>query len=217
MARQRSRIGEESVKAKTGRGWEEWFSLFNAWGAADKGHAPPPPARHLEEAYGLGGWWAQTVTVEHERVRGLREVGQRGDEFVATAQRTIRASPEAAYAVLTEPDHLFRWLTQGARADLRIDGPYEKRGGDRGEFLRLDPPGRIKYTWGNPDHAPGTVVEIWIHPKDEAKSLIRLEHSRLKNREGCEDQKNGWGWAPDSLRAYLETGRPIPYEEWLQR
>ncbi len=215
MARQRSRIGEESVRAKTGRGWEEWFSILDAWGAAEKGHAPT--ARHLEEAYGLGGWWAQTVTVEHERVRGLREVGQRGDEFVATVQRTIRASPEAAYAALTEPDHLSRWFTQDARADLRIGGRYENKDGDRGEYLRLDPPGRIKYTWENPDHAPGTMVEIWIDPKDEAKSLIRLEHSRLKNREEFEDLKNGWGWALDSLRSYLETGRPIPYEGWLQR
>lgn len=215
VARQRSRIGEESVKAKTGRGWEAWFSLLDGWGATEKGHALT--AKHLEEAYDLGGWWAQTVTVEYERVRGLREVGQRGDEFVATVQRTIRAPPEAAYAALTDPDHLSHWFTQDARADLRIGGRYENKDGDRGEFLRLDPPRRIRYTWENPEHAPGTMVEIWIEPKDGAKSLIRLEHSRLKNRGEFEDLKNGWGWALDSLRSYLETGRPIPYEENLER
>ncbi|MFQ5552765.1 MAG: SRPBCC domain-containing protein [Thermoplasmata archaeon] len=215
MSRQRSRIGEGSVKAKTGRGWDEWFSLLDAWGAAEEGHAPT--AKHLAEAYDLSGWWAQTITVEYERVRGLREVGQRGEEFVVTVQRTIRASPEASYAALTEPDHLSRWFTQDARADLRIGGRYENKDGDRGEFLRLDPPTRIKYTWENPDHAPGTMVEVWIEHKDEAKSLIRLEHSRLKNREEFEDLKNGWSWALDSLRSYLEKGRPIPYEEWRQR
>ncbi len=215
MAHQRSRIGEESVRAKTGRGWEAWFSLLDAWGAMEKGHAPT--AKHLEETYFLSGWWAQTVTVEYERVRGLREVGQRGEEFVAAVQRTIRASPEAAYAALTEPDHLSRWITHNARTDLRLGGRYENQDGDRGEFLRLDPPGRIKYTWENPDHAPGSIVEIWITCKDEARSLIRLEHSRLKNRAEFEDLKKGWGWALDSLRSYLETGRSIPYEERLQR
>ncbi len=215
MARQRSRIKEESVRAKTGRGREEWFSLLDAWGAMEKGHVPT--AKHLEAAYDLTGWWAQTVTVEHERVRGLREVGQRGEEFVATVRRTIRASPEAAYAALTEPDHLSRWFGQDARADLRVDGRYANKDGDRGEFLCLDRPKRIKYTWENPDHAPGSMVEIWIDPKDELKSLIRLEHSRLKSREEFEDLKSGWSWALDSLRSYLETGRPIPYEEWRQR
>ncbi|MCJ2531305.1 MAG: SRPBCC domain-containing protein [Candidatus Thermoplasmatota archaeon] len=185
VGRQRSRIGEESAKAETERGWEEWFSLLDAWGATEKGHAPT--AKHLEEAYDLSGWWAQKVTVEFERVRGLREVGQRGDEFVATVQRTIRAFPEPAYAAPTEPDHLSRWFAQDARADVRIGGRYENKDGDRGKFLRLDPPGRIKYTWENPGRAPGTMVEIWIDSKDEARSLIRLEHSRLKNREELED------------------------------
>ncbi|MCJ2532259.1 MAG: SRPBCC domain-containing protein, partial [Candidatus Thermoplasmatota archaeon] len=110
-----------------------------------------------------------------------------------------------------------RWFTQDARADLRIGGRYENKDSDQGEFLRLDPPRRIRYTWENPNHAPGTVVEIWIDPKDETNSLIRLAHSRLKNREEFEDLKMGWGWALDSLRSYLETGRPIPYEERLQR
>ncbi|MFQ5985890.1 MAG: SRPBCC domain-containing protein [Thermoplasmata archaeon] len=146
----------------------------------------------------MSGWWAQTITVEYEGVRGLREVGQRGEEFVVTVQRTIRASPEAAYAALTEPDHLSRWFTQDARTDLRVGGRYESKDGDLGEFLRLDPPGRIKYTRENPGHAPGTMVEIWIDPKNDAKSLIRLEHSLVRNREEFEDLRNGWGWALDS-------------------
>ncbi|MFQ6012760.1 MAG: SRPBCC domain-containing protein [Thermoplasmata archaeon] len=214
MTRLRSRIGGEAVQAKTGRGWEAWFAILDAWKATEKGHAST--AKHLVEAHGLSGWWAQTVTVEYERVRGLREVGQRGEEFVATVQRTIRTSPEAAYAALTEPGQLSHWFTQEARGDLRVGGRYTDKDGDRGEFLRLDPPNRVKYTWENPAHAPGTVVEIWISPKGEEKSLVRLAHSRLRNREEFEDLKQAWGRALDALRSYLETGRPIPYEEWLR-
>jgi hypothetical protein len=59
-------------------------------------------------------------------------------------------------------------------------------------------------------------VEIWISPKGEEESLIRLEHSRLRNREEFEDLKKGWQWALDSLRSYLETGRPITFEKWVQ-
>ncbi|MDX1534452.1 MAG: SRPBCC domain-containing protein, partial [Thermoplasmata archaeon] len=155
----------------------------------------------------------QTITVEYERARGLREVGQRGDEFVVTVQRTIRASPDAIYTALTDPDHLSRWFTQEAHAELKVGGRYGNKDGDQGEFLRLDPPGRIKYTWENPNHAPGSVVEIWVDPKDAVKSLVRLEHTQLKSREEFEDLRKGWGWALNSVRSYLETGTPIPYEE----
>lgn len=27
--------------------------------------------------------------------------------------------------------------------------------------------------------------------------------------------KDGWSWAMDSLRAWLETGAPIRHEDWL--
>ncbi|MFQ5907243.1 MAG: SRPBCC domain-containing protein [Thermoplasmata archaeon] len=214
MTRQRSRIGEEAVRTKTGKGWGEWFALLDTWDAVDKGHTTT--ARHLAETHGLSGWWAQMVAVEYERARGLRQVGQKRAQFVVTVQRTIRTSPEVAYKALTEPSLLSRWFTQDAQAELRVGGRYENKDGDNGEFLRLEPPERLKYTWENPKHAPGTVVEIWISPKGEEKSLIRLEHSRLKNLQEFEDLRKGWRWALDSLRSYLETGRPIPLEEWVQ-
>jgi hypothetical protein len=28
--------------------------------------------------------------------------------------------------------------------------------------------------------------------------------------------REGWTWAMDSLRSYLETGAPIPHEDWLK-
>lgn len=214
MTRERSRVGDDAVAGKTGRGWEEWFEILDAWDAQQKGH--PRIAKYLAEEHGLSGWWAQTVTVEYERARGLREVGQRGEAFVATVQRTIRASPERTYAALTEPELLSRWFSPNARADLRVGGRYENSDGDRGEFLRLEPPSRLKYTWENPEHAPGTVVEVSIDPKGSGKSLVLLEHSGLKNREDFEDLRRGWRWAMDSLRSYLENGRPIPYEEWVK-
>jgi hypothetical protein len=142
MTRQGSRIGEDAVRTKTGKGWDEWFALLDAWDAVDKGHAPT--AKHLAEAHGLSGWWAQMVTVEYERARGLRQVGQKGEQFVATVQRTIRTSPEIAFKAVTEPSQLSQWFTKDAQAELWVGGRYENKDGDRGEFLRFDPPERLR-------------------------------------------------------------------------
>jgi len=29
---------DETIRERTGRGWEEWFELLDEWGAADRPH-----------------------------------------------------------------------------------------------------------------------------------------------------------------------------------
>lgn len=64
------RISEDSVRRRTGRGWADWLTILDDWGAADRGHMAS--ARHLCDAYGISPWWAQAVTVRYEYERGLR-------------------------------------------------------------------------------------------------------------------------------------------------
>ncbi len=207
-------ISEEAVRSKTGKVWEEWFALLDAWGAAEKGHTRT--AKHLVDAHAVSPWWAQTITVRYEQERGLRVVGQRGDEFVATVQRTLSAPPEDAYAALTDPAILSRWFTKGAKADLRVGGRYENADGDRGEFLLLQPPERLRYTWENPDYAPGTLVEFHLTAKGPQKTTVRLEHSKLASQEDFEEMKLGWTWALECLKSFLETGEIFSFEEWRE-
>jgi len=64
-------IREDTVRAKTGKGWEEWFAILDEWGAAEHGHTAA--ARYLRTELGVSPWWAQAITVRHEYARGLRE------------------------------------------------------------------------------------------------------------------------------------------------
>jgi hypothetical protein len=65
------RISEDSVRRRTGKGWDEWLAILDDWGAADKGHTES--AKHLRDAHGVSPWWAQAVTVRYEYERGLRQ------------------------------------------------------------------------------------------------------------------------------------------------
>ena len=47
------------------------------------------------------------------------------------------------------------------------------------------------------------------------KTKVALRHMKLPDAEGAADMKEGWSWALDSLRAYLETGEPVKWEDWL--
>lgn len=68
-------MSDEAVRKATGRNWTGWMTLLDAEGASSRPH--PEIARGLAEKHGLDGWWAQTVTVGYERLRGLRKPGQR--------------------------------------------------------------------------------------------------------------------------------------------
>jgi len=69
------RISDESVRARTGKSWAQWFRILDRWRAPEKGHTAS--ARHLRDRYGLGPWWAQAVSIRYEWERGLRKEGRR--------------------------------------------------------------------------------------------------------------------------------------------
>lgn len=129
-------------------------------------------------------------------------------------QTTIGVPIERGFAAWTEAEHLSRWFTERTEIDLRIGGHYSNSDGDRGTFLLIRPNSRLQFTWENPDHAPGTMVEIEFSRLDDLRHTVSLVHSGLRSEAEAGDMETGWSWGLASLRSYLESGRPIPYDEW---
>src|SRR5213082_2540392 len=81
---------------------------------------------------------------------------------------TIAASPETVWQFLVDPDKATRWMGQRATFEAEPGGLYrcEVIPGHtaRGEFVELDPPHRLVYTWGwegeNPVPAGSSTVEF---------------------------------------------------------
>jgi hypothetical protein len=63
------------LKAKTGCTWERWVTALDHARAYTWPHREI--AKYAQEKYKVPGWWAQTVTVGYERIKGLRAVGPR--------------------------------------------------------------------------------------------------------------------------------------------
>jgi hypothetical protein len=66
-------VWEEVLRARTGRGWEEWFDLLDESGAAELPRAEA--MAWLADEHGVEGWTAQAVRITYQRARGLRAVG----------------------------------------------------------------------------------------------------------------------------------------------
>ncbi len=205
-------ISDEAVKAATGRDWSEWIAVLDGEGCRTMGHAPL--ARHLADQHGVSAWWSQGIAIEYEIARGTRERGQRSDGFGVDVQRTVAAPVERAWAAWTVPDELARWFTTEAEVDLRVGGRYRNADGDAGAFTRIDPHQRLRFTWEQPRHQPGSVVEVVFTDRGDGRTTVRLSHTRLAGAEEVADLRTGWTWAMDSLKAYLETGVGVRYAEW---
>jgi len=206
-------ISEAAVTRATGHGWAHWLRLLDRWGAATKGH--PATARYLHEEHGLSTWWAQTVTVRYEKERGLRVLHERPASFSVSVTRTIAASVGEAWAAWTTAKGWNRWFTTKARLTLREGGRYRNGDGDTGEFRAIVAGKRLRFTWENAAHCPGTLVEVRFAAKGRGRCTVAVEHQRLAGAKDAAAMKEGWSWAMDSLRAWLETGSPIRHEDWL--
>jgi uncharacterized protein YndB with AHSA1/START domain len=129
-------------------------------------------------------------------------------------QKTNHSAVKTACDAFIRPEHLSSWFTRSATADLGIDGRCSNADGDRGEFLVLDPPRHVSFTWENPQHRPGAVVSLMFSPLPSREAEVAIEHSPLASQTDCDDMHTGRSWALDALRYYLETGEAIPYEDW---
>ena len=86
-------MGDDAVREATGRGWDEWCDLIDAWPGRVDGHAAI--ARWLGDEHGVDAWWRQGVTVGYERITGLRLPHQMADgTFSASKSRTVVGDAE---------------------------------------------------------------------------------------------------------------------------
>jgi hypothetical protein len=183
------KMGDEAVRAKTGKTWAQWFRLLDRAGAKDMGHAAI--ARLLAQEHGVAPWWSQNITVEYERARGKREVGQRtSGAYEATAQRTTQAAPEEVRAAW-EARVRGKWMPAALRAHL-AKGWRSRRWAatKQGTILRMDVPtaqGKEK-------------VEVAFTPKGQG-TVVHVTHTALAAKADRERLKPLWGQALDALQA----------------
>jgi uncharacterized protein YndB with AHSA1/START domain len=114
---------------------------------------------------------------------------------------SIAATPETVWEFLVDPEKAVRWMGTNATLEPRPGGLYlcEVIPGHTamGEFIEVDRPRRIVYTWGweKSDQegaiAPGsTRIEIELVPEGDGTKL-RFRHD-LPTAAAAESHADGW-------------------------
>jgi uncharacterized protein YndB with AHSA1/START domain len=129
----------------------------------------------------------------------------------------LDARPDVVFAFLVDPDRYVRW--QGTRAELdpRPGGVYRVWLDDRtiavGEYLEVDPPTRVVFTWGwegNDELPPGSsIVEIDLSADGDGTTLV-LRHSGLPDGAWAAKHEEGWTFFTARLATASAGGDPGP-------
>jgi uncharacterized protein YndB with AHSA1/START domain len=140
-----------------------------------------------------------------------------------TVERTISiaASPETVWEFFVDPEKLTRWKGMKADLDATPGGTYrcEVIPGHtaRGEFVELDPPHRLVFTWGWENESavpPGTsTIEVELTPEGDGTSL-RFVHRDLPSAESAASHAHGWDHYLPRLAVAAAGGDPGE-DPWL--
>jgi uncharacterized protein YndB with AHSA1/START domain len=112
---------------------------------------------------------------------------------------SIDARPETVWEFFVDPEKLMRWKGINAELDAQTGGTYfcEVIPGHtaRGEFVELDRPNRLVFTWGwdgNDGVPPGSsTIEVELTATGEGTSL-RFVHKDLPSAEAVASHAHGW-------------------------
>jgi hypothetical protein len=160
---------DATILKGSGKSWEDWVQLLDAWGAKERTHTEI--ARYVNGELGVPGWWAQTVAVGYERARGMRAVNQRPDGFTVSVSKTIPVDAMTLSKAFTDARARNRWLEKGV-LKVRTSQPGRTARFDVGD-------GRVR-------------MVIGLTPKGPKKTAVAIQFERLADREELESFRAEW-------------------------
>lgn len=160
--------GDDAIRAATGRGWDEWCDVIEAWPGHVEGHTAI--AAHVHETSDLTHWWSQAVTVGYERIVGIRVPYQRSDgSFAANRARTLTVDVAELRAMLLDDD---------ARTDLFPGYETTLRSKPTTKALRIE-------------IGPGIAI-FELQQLADGRAKVAVSHEQLTTLAEVEEWRHWW-------------------------
>lgn len=174
------RMSDDAVVAKTGKNWKQWFAIIDKAGGQKLTHQEI--VKLLNSKHNVGPWWSQMVTVTYEQQTGRRQNYEKPDGFQISVSRTVNTPLAFLYSSFENENSRKRWL------------------GEDGLVMRKATKNKsMRVTWKDGK----TSLEINFYPKENNKSQVVVQHSKLASAAAAARMKTYWGKALDRLRAEL--------------
>jgi hypothetical protein len=161
---------DANVRENTGKGWQEWFRILDAWGAKQRKHGDV--VGYLMEQQGVPGWWAQSLTTGYERSRGIRAKHQTLDGFFqVSVSKTFPIDVGKLFKAFAETPQRNKWLERGT---LKVRTTLKNRS-VRFDFRDVT-----------------SRVVVSFDPKGRSKTTVAVQHERLPDARAVEEMRGMW-------------------------
>jgi uncharacterized protein YndB with AHSA1/START domain len=136
------------------------------------------------------------------------------DGATARVERVLPVAPPAAYAAWVDPATLARFIaphpgSAEVEIDPRVGGGVrivmtypDGRREFEGEYLVLEPPDRLSFTWRPVGGDYESIVTVTFEQHGADETLMTITHSRLPSAS-VDDYLGGWVRIQDQLAAML--------------
>lgn len=180
--REQKRASDETVKAKSGKTWAEWFKILDKAGAKKWEHAEI--SLFLHEKQKVSGWWSQMISVGYEHERGIRQKFQKCDgEFAASGSRTMNVPLAKVYLAWVDETLRRKWLRDG---DMEITTATKDKS--------------IRAKW----NGGASRVSILFYGKGPQKSQVTVDHMKLADSKESAQMRTYWFEALNRAQKLLE-------------
>lgn len=161
------------------------------------------------------------------------------DQDVVTAEIFIAAPPERVFQALTDPTQPPKWWGRGGAyriteysGDLRVGGKWRSVGNAvdgttfsvQGEYLEIDPPRRLVYTWISSYMGPQQTTVHWeLEPREVhglqsrgpqkmgTGTMVKIRHEGFAQapKGAAADHSQGWSRVLGWLQVFVEEGKTV--------
>ena len=160
-------MSDSAVSKRTGRTWAQWVVVLDAVRATEKPHGQ---IAAYVASLGTPDWWSQMVTVGYERIRGLRDKGQRrGGGYEASKSRTFDVPVKTLFNAFASARVRRSWLP--VKITVRTATPYRS----------------TRVTWQD-----DTPAQVDFTSKGRAKSAVSVRHLKLHDKSAADAMKTAW-------------------------
>lgn len=129
----------------------------------------------------------------------------------------MAAQPETVFAYFVDPTKYTQWMGSHAVLQPEPGGSYRVSMRDgieaAGEFVELDPPHRLVFTWGwtnDTSVAPGSTRVVVSLQEEDGGTRVLLRHYGLPSGEQRAHHTTGWEMYLGRLEQRLDGRDPGP-------
>ncbi len=147
------------------------------------------------------------------------------DNDAVTAEVFIAAPRERVFQAITDPAQAVRWWGQEGKyrlsefhMDVRVGGKWSCSGQSattggavaiHGEFLEVDPPSKLVYTWTSSWMPVSTEVRWELEARGHG-TILKLTHTGFAgNAEQAKNHSIGWTQVIAWVQSFVEKGETV--------